>query len=107
MRRNVRLSIEEQTEPGGNFGDEPPETWEPFESTPTEWFSLTPLGGREYEIAQRMEAGTTHKARCKWFEGANSRLRLTDGIRIFNVQSVVNWEERNRFLDWQLEEVNA
>ena len=44
----VMLSIEVQTESGGNFSDDPPETWEKLRQ---EWFELTPLGGHEYEIA--------------------------------------------------------
>ena len=100
MRRNLRLSVEARTQEADNFG-EFPEVWEELRQ---EWFQVEPLGGREYEQALRMESGQTHKARCAWFDGANSKLRLTTGERIFNVQSVANWQERNRFLDWQLEE---
>ena len=56
--------------------------------------------------AQQVQAKTTHEGRCHWFEGATSEMRLKYGSRIFNVESVVNEREQNRFLVWRLEEVS-
>jgi head-tail adaptor len=96
----VLLTIQERTQPEDTFG-EFPEIWADLRQ---EWVQLMPLGGAEYEVAQRLESGTTHKARCPWFQGAHSGLRLTDGSRYFNAQAVINVDERNRQLEWQLQE---
>jgi head-tail adaptor len=69
-----------------------------------------PMGGREYNQAQQMQATVTHKLRSVYFSGANPRMRLTAGQnsaepdRVFNVASVINVEEKNRHLEWMCEE---
>lgn len=102
MKPNKYITIQHQTTPKDNWGDGPDEEWEELRK---EWFLLSPLSGREYEREQKMEATTTHRGRCRYFEGADSKLRLVYGDRIFNVQSVVNEEERNKWLVWRLIEV--
>lgn len=70
-----------------------------------EWFEIIPSGGGEYVQAKQAEASITHVLRCRYFSGANSMMRLTAGewaspSRIFSVDSVVNVNEENRFLEW-------
>lgn len=74
-------------------------------------FKITPLSGREYVQAQQVQSNVTHELKCPYFAGANSSMRLTAGevaatpTRIFNVESVVNENEANRFLVWRCVEV--
>lgn len=70
-----------------------------------ERFLLEPLRGDELVVAQQVQSHVTHKGRCRYFPGANSRHWLELGNRKFNVESVTNWMERNKFLDWRLVEV--
>lgn len=103
MNNNAFLIVEHKTSTDEGW-DEQPEDWEELRR---EWFQLKPLSGTEYVQGQQVQSTVTHTARCVFFSGANSQLRLksTDGLdRIFNVESAVNWMERNRFLDWRLAE---
>lgn len=109
MKGNTRLSIEHRTTSGGNFADDPPEVWK---SLGEEWFTFVPLSGRDFEQGQQMNTIVSHKAECVWRDGVTlkyltTKLRLTGAGRVFNVASVVNRAEGNRFLDWLLTEVTA
>lgn len=66
-----------------------------------EWAYIRPLMGRELEQSQQMQSHTTHKITTRWFTGFDSERRFTYGSRIFHVESAVNIEERDRFIEWQ------
>lgn len=74
-------------------------------------FKIKPVTGREYVQGQQFQSNITHELKCPYFAGANSAMRLTAGddagnpTRIFNVESVVNENEANRFLVWRCVEV--
>lgn len=76
-----------------------------------EWFQIRPLSSRELVIGQQIQSLATHELKCHYFAGANNAMRLTAGevaatpSRIFNVESVVNENEANRFLVWRVVEV--
>ncbi len=100
MKRNTLLTIQKKG------------TVAPFGSEVAGWtdvsdllFSLEPLEGEEEFRAAQMESRQTHTGRCEWFAGATSAMRVTDGARIWNVESVKNEHEQNRFLVWRLIEV--
>ena len=78
---------------------EQPASWEDVRQ---EWFALEPLSGEEKDRADQTQSLVTHKAKCHWFDGAASGLRVVYGERVLNVKSVVNEREQNRFLLWQL-----
>lgn len=76
------------------------------------WFEVRPLSGREYVQSQQVQSSVTHELRCAYFAGATTGMRLTAGesdtpTRIFDVESVVNEHEANRFLVWRVQEVPA
>lgn len=91
-----------QSKEAGNELDGVPESWNDVGNF---WAMIQPLTGREYEQAQQMQSNTTHKIKTRWFEGANSAMRLVRGNRVFEVESVVNEFERNRWLIWRCSEV--
>ena len=100
VKRNHKLTIQKKgaVDP---FGSEVADWIDVTER----WFSLEPLEGEEELQAAQMESRQTHTARCDWFAGASSAMRITDGTRFWNVQSVANEYEQNRFLVWRLVEV--
>ena len=71
---------------------------------------ITPLRGREYEAAQQVQSGITHKIRTRMLRATNApattamRLVTKFDSRVFHVQSVLNIGERNRWLEWMCEE---
>jgi len=70
------------------------------------WFEIRPLSSRELVIGQQIQSLATHELKCVFFAGAHSAMRLTNeaGTRVFNVDSVVNENEANRFLVWRAQE---
>jgi len=97
-----RMSVQSLATVEDGFGSGAPDDWQEVRA---EMFFLQPLRGQEYIAAQMTQSNTTHKGMCHYFAGANSKMRLKYGDRIFHVDGVVNRFERNAFLDWQLVEV--
>jgi SPP1 family predicted phage head-tail adaptor len=67
--------------------------------------AIEPLDGAEYIAGQQSNSRTTHKITTHYFGGANARMRILCGGRVFNVESVINLGEMNRFLQWRCEEL--
>ncbi len=99
--RRQRIEIQQAIE-GEDLDGIPEYRWQTLR---TEKALMQPLTGREYELAQQMHSGTTHKIITRWFEGADSTMRIVRGDRRFNVATVINQHERNRWLEWRCEEV--
>ena len=77
-------------------------------------FKVKPISGREYVQGQQVQSNITHELKCPHFtDEVHTGMRLTAGdnaeapTRIFNVESVVNENEANRFLVWRVAEVPA
>jgi SPP1 family predicted phage head-tail adaptor len=93
------FDIMEQTP--GNDLDGIPSTWGKVD---TQWGEIRPLSGREYEAAQQMQSSVTHRIQTHLVATANSAMRLVAGDRVFEVESVINEGERNRFHVWRCTE---
>ncbi len=109
MSRNLKLYIETFTE--RNELDPAAGVDEGWTRVGHAYFVSQPMTGREYSQAQQMQATVTHKMESEYLAGMTPRHRLTAGEdannpdRIFNVASVVNVKEKNRKLEWMVEEV--
>lgn len=68
-------------------------------------FYIEGQSGTENARGPRVEANYSHKMTCRYFAGANAKMRLRRDSRIFEVVSVNNVEEKNRFLVWLVNEV--
>ena len=82
----------------GNDLDGIPHTWD---EVAIKWANIRPLSGKEYQQAQQMQESTTHTIKTHFLAGADSSMRLVHGERIFDVESVLNMDERNRFTIWR------
>lgn len=103
-RMRTLLRVEERASTDSGFGDGSLDTWDLVRE---ERFSLTGQGGQEYQQGEQMRSDITHIGRCRWFDGADSGMRLKSGGRVFHVARVFNEDERNRWLVWELKETNA
>ena len=61
--------------------------------------SIEPVAGREYFQAQQVQNSTTHRIRCRYRPGINSKQQIRFRGRTFELQSVLNLEERNEWLE--------
>ncbi len=59
------------------------------------WASVEPLTGRELYMAMQVQAQVTHKIKIRYVSGVTPKMRVVYGSRNFNIESVLNIEERN------------
>lgn len=109
MKPNTLLAI--QTHTSGDVIDDIPDKWE---TVCLRWCDIKPLTGREYTQAQQVQSTVTHRIRTQYVPDAKSSMRLAklsgetgEPTRLFNVESVVNVDERNRWSEWMCEEVSV
>jgi SPP1 family predicted phage head-tail adaptor len=87
-----RVDIEYETTTQNEYG-EPMGVWvKLYTAKPA---SIDPISGREFFSAEKVNSEITHKIRVRYAENIHSKMRVVFGSRIFNIISVINWEERN------------
>lgn len=108
MKANLPVEVQSRTV-GDELAGEELSTWTKLRD---EWAQVTPVNREEYYRANRVESTITHKIRTHYFRGADSTMRLVamdsgtwTPLRIWNVESVINVDEHNRWLDWLCIEV--
>ena len=65
----------------------------------TVWAAIEPLTGREKFLAQQVYTDMTTRVRIRYRSGIDPAMRLKYNSRIFEINVVVNPEERNRELE--------
>lgn len=68
-------------------------------------FKIEGQSGTEGPRGQKIEANYSHRLTCRYFAGANSKMRVTGSGRVFEVVSVNNLDNKNRWLVWLVNEV--
>lgn len=94
MRHSLTLQTYNKTVDGhGDVRDDDDENWS---DTRTFWASIDPVSGREFYEAGQSQSQVTHKIRCRYFPGLKTEQRLVyHGERIFEIVSVIDWEDRH------------
>ena len=62
---------------------------------------VTPLSGNERLHAQRLEASTTHKILTRYFTDVRAADRINFNGRFFNIEAILNMEERNLWYEFR------
>jgi SPP1 family predicted phage head-tail adaptor len=70
-----------------------------------EWAEIEPISGREYFNASGERAEVTHKVKIRAGRSYLPKDRVVYGSRVFNIRSVLNLEERGRWLQIMVTEV--
>jgi SPP1 family predicted phage head-tail adaptor len=86
---------------GDELAGEPVETWTELRKA---WGAVEHAGGSEFPSGGGIKSKVSATVTTHYFPGANSQMRLRLGQRTFNVESVVNQNEQNRFLVWRVTE---
>jgi len=71
----------------------------------TVWAAVEPLRGREYHEAQKIRAETTYRVTTRFLANVTPDMRIVHAGRIFEIQSILNIEERNVELQIMASEV--
>ena len=60
---------------------------------------LKPVSASERFFSQRIETNTSHKIFIRYNKNINSSMRIKLGDRYFQIDGIVNLEERNKWLE--------
>ena len=74
----------------------------------TVWAAVWPVRGREYFEARQTAAEVTHKVRIRYstdVSGVTPKWRVVFGSRRFDIEAVINPDERSKYLDLMCVEV--
>lgn len=70
----------------------------------TVWAAIEPASGAEVFAAHQLQQRVTHKVTLRYREEITTAHRLLYGSRVLNIRSVLNPEERQRYLVVMVEE---
>lgn len=61
--------------------------------------SIEPIASRELYAAEKTETKNSHKITIRYMDGINSKMRVVFGSRMFNIDGILNKDERNISLE--------
>jgi len=59
---------------------------------------IIPINGKEYFSASQVQSQVTHKIKTRFLPGLTTDMRISFNDRIFDIQSIINFQERNSAL---------
>jgi SPP1 family predicted phage head-tail adaptor len=65
------------------------------------WASITPLSSKETFAGQATNSEVTHEIRIRYLSGVLHSDRILYGVRIFDIESIINTMEMNKELIMQ------
>ncbi len=58
------------------------------------WAEIQPITGEEFFESQRVDAELTHRIRMRHIDGIEPKFRVLFGARVFDIQRVMQMQER-------------
>ena len=95
LRHRIKLQSPVST-PDAEYGGAVPPSWADEDEV---WAAIEPLRGRTYFAAAQANAELTHKVTIRYRAGLLPSWRVLFGERALSIVSVINPEERNRWLE--------
>jgi len=77
-------------------------TWKDKIST---WALIEPLTGREYFYAHQITNEVSHRIIIRYRQDVTASMRIKYKNRIFNIESMIDLEERHMFLEFLCREI--
>ena len=90
-----RVTIESAVVSSDGYGGRP-KSWVPVA---TVWAKVEPLRGREYFEAHQIKTEVTHRVIIRYRPDVTPQMRIKVGSRYLMIESVIDIEERHRFLE--------
>lgn len=69
------------------------------------WARVVPLTGKEYVAQNETQSSITGKIYIRYLDGVTNDMRVLWGTRNYDIQAVINTEERNRELVLMVDEI--
>ena len=89
------ITLERMTYTQDATTNEPVEDWKVWGSV---WANIDPIAGDEQFASQQVQGKATHTVTIRYIEGMTGQWRARYAGRIFQVETPLNVEERNREL---------
>lgn len=91
-RLRFKVKIEKNTPVHASPGVDTP-SWSTFA---TVWADIQPLTGKEFFTGAELQAEVSHQIRIRYLDGVTSKMRVVYNSRIFEIEAVINRDERNK-----------
>lgn len=95
-----KITIQKPTEASDGIGGMTT-TWGTFKSVRA---AIWPLRGTEYIAAMQVTSEISHKIRIRYLDNVTSKMRIKFGTRYFDIQSIINPDERDIYLEMMCRE---
>ena len=94
------ITIEQSTKTDNTLG-EPIETWATFKQVRAQ---ITPINGKEYFAASQIQSTVSHKVKIRYTSGITTDMRINFNGRYFDIESIINFQERNKEIEMMVTE---
>lgn len=71
-------------------------TWETYKEMMA---AIWPVSSKELRENMRMNSSTTHNIRIRYTPGITSKMKINFNDRVFDIQGILNPDEKNQWLD--------
>ncbi len=99
-RKSSSIEIQTVTQVVNDFGGLT-ETWATFKKVFAE---VNPKRGQEYFSSRQINTKNDVVFRFNYFSGITTKMRVSYNTRVFDIQSIININERNREIELMCEE---
>jgi len=65
----------------------------------TVWAAVEPISGREYFEAHQMQREVTHRVKIRSLPGLDENMRIIFNDRVFEIESIIDLDERRYFME--------
>lgn len=89
-RLRHKVTVEQVTETIDEFG-QAIKSWSTFAQP---FAAIEPVSGREYFAAQQVDSEVTVKITMRYLSGLTTKMRISWGGKIYNIQSIIDPAER-------------
>lgn len=87
-----RITIQQPVEVTDQYGT-PAIQWQEFA---TVWAAVEPIRGREYILLKNTNSELTVRIRIRYLPGVTNAMRVVYDDRVFNIESVIDVDERHK-----------
>lgn len=96
-----RITIQELIKVDDGYGG----TVETWQNIATVWAAIAPLRGSERYTAQQVQSELTHKVTIRYRAGIKTQMRIVYKDKIFEIEAIIDVEERRQWLELLCSEV--
>lgn len=90
-RLRKRVELQSNTPVANAIGEHVPG----WATVATVWAGITPVSGSERFRNNMESAEVSHKIKIRYYAGLTPAMRIKLGSRLFDIQSIINLQERN------------